>query len=188
MTIRIGNLMGFSIFFFSLWQEEFASIWRSVPKLFRLINKISFLVLMKYSATCRGGSSRYMVGPGQGIPLRNHTIKQIWYKGDFEGEGRRVSEGLEKGWGRQIGANPWGQERGTDRKKKRTGRERPAGNNRREKERGGGEGEGEGEGGGGEGEGKGRKNCSVQQSLYMLLYMVDDDISHCYVPGRSLVE
>jgi hypothetical protein len=48
---------------------------------------------MKYNAAAARG---YLVGPCQGVPLRNYTMQQISYKGNLLG-GKEGSEDLEKG-------------------------------------------------------------------------------------------
>lgn len=50
---------------------------------------------MKYNAV------RYLVGPRLGVPLRNHTMQLIWYKGFDLGEGKGL-RACEKGWCRWV--------------------------------------------------------------------------------------
>jgi hypothetical protein len=38
---------------------------------------------MKYN-----GARGYLVGPWQGVPLRNDSMQQIWYKGSYLEKGR----------------------------------------------------------------------------------------------------
>lgn len=41
---------------------------------------------MKYSVAVVG-VRRYLAGPWQGVPLRNHNMRQTWYKGSLFGRG-----------------------------------------------------------------------------------------------------
>ena len=49
--------------------------------------------------------------PCQSVPLRNHSMQWIWYKGGLLWKGREM-RAWGMGTGRQMGAESWGQRSG----------------------------------------------------------------------------